>query len=260
MIGVALYEMGFEYVEDGNVWCTHVADGKTVEIHTMGHGISGFVPAPDEIAVARAEYDKGQFRVIHFSTTDGERKGTIELVQAWAMLTQYSTFPKDAELWLVLDHHANVALQARLRDIALSLPRGVRVLPRGDMNAATMSRVLCRMHLVATPSRGEGFGLFPLSSRACGVPVATTATTGHSAGHAEGPGVVTIPQPEELAPIDDGPGAMAPPVLPFDIAQAIAFAHGEWPALSALAEAHAGDVARVWSWENQLAPLMELLR
>jgi len=258
MIGSALAEMGLRYIEDGNVWCTYAAPGKTVEIHTMGHGVSGFAPVLEELATARADFARGEFRVIHFSTTDGERKGTLELVQAWQMLEK--VLPCRPELLLVLDHHAHAALQQRMLDLEIVLPSSARILPRGDMDAAAMSRVLCRMHLVAAPSRGEGFHLGVLESRACGVPVACTTTTGLSAGHAEGPGVVSIRQSDKLRPIDDGPGAMAPPLYPADIVESIAFAFSNWTELSFGAEESAPDVAREWSWQSQLAPLVERLR
>ncbi len=229
-----------------------------LEIHTMGHGVSGFAPVPAELALARADFAKGDFRVIHFSTTDGERKGTLELVQAWQLLEKM--LPGRPELLLVLDHHANAALQQRMRDLAIEMPSTVRVLPRGDMDSATMSRVLCHMHLVAAPSRGEGFGLIPLSALACGVPVAATLTTGHSAGHLPPEHVTRIRQREDLEPIDDGPGATALPLYPADIAESIAFVYDHWTTLSLLAESRAPDVAREWSWKAQLAPLVELLR
>lgn len=229
-----------------------------LEIHTMGHGISGFAPVPEEIAAARKDFNDGAFRVIHFSTTDGERKGTFELVQAWQLIEKM--LPGKAELLLVLDYHANAALRARMSDLRLEMPASARVLSRGDFAAATMSQVLCRMHLVCAPSRGEGFGLVPLQARACGVPVAATLTTGHSAGHLPPLSVVRIRQLEELQPIDDGPGAMAPPLYPADIAEAVAFAHDNWRDLSFMAEAQAPDVIKEWGWPAQLAPLIEALR
>lgn len=254
-----LFEMGLPPVSD-ELGMRYSGGGHSVRLYTVRHGVSGFAPDANEIEKTRADFERGQFRVIHFSTTEGERKGTFELVQAWNLLRHHSAFPKDAELLLVLDHHANVALQQRLRALAIDTPPGVRILPRGDMDAAMMSRVLCRMHLVAAPSRGEGFCLPVLEGRACGVPVVCTNTTGLSAGHAEHGDVVVIRQPEELEPIDDGPGAMAPPLHALDVAEAIMHAHGDWYALSLIAENMAPSVIQEWSWQNQLAPLVEKLQ
>ena len=98
------------------------------------------------------------------------------------------------------------------------------------------------------------------SARACGVPSVATLTTGHSAGHCEGAAVVKITQPDTLAPIDDGPGAKAPPVYDVDIASAISKARAQWLKLSKIAEFNAPGFADKWSWDQQLAPLLEQLR
>jgi glycosyltransferase involved in cell wall biosynthesis len=255
----ALGEMGMLPVSD-EFGMRYSGGGYSVRLHTVCHGVSGFAPHAEEIEKTRADFDRGQFRVIHFSTTEGERKGTFELVQAWNLLRHNSWFPKNAELLLVLDHHANAALQQRLRELAIYTPSTVRILPRGDMDAATMSRVLCHMHVVAAPSRGEGFGLLPLQARACGVPVVATVTTGHSAGHLPPEGVTSIRQPEELEPIDDGPGAMAPALHALEVTEAILRAHADWNALSLIAENMAPSVIQEWSWQKQLAQLVERLR
>ncbi len=264
MISAELYDMGFRYVEDGALWSTYydTESNKEVRIHTVRHGVSGFAPVESEIEKAREDFSAGKFRVVHFSTTDGQRKGTLELVQAWKIMVEQRLVSRDAELLLVLDHHARLALQGRMIDAGVGLSRGIKILPRGDLNPTLMSRLLGHMHLVAAPSTGEGFGMIPLSARACGVPVVTTVTTGHSAGHCEGPGVVPIVQPNTPTPppIDDGPGAVAQPVRPADIAAAISKARANWVALSEASQAAALDVYKEWRWDNQLRPLLEQLR
>lgn len=263
MIGGALGEMGLRYIEDGNIWLTYLMPGtnKTIaQVHTAHHGVSGFAPIPAELERTRLDYELGKFRVVHFSTTEGERKGTLELLQAWYLLRKNSRIPDKSELLLVLDHHARAALMQRLAYDEIEMPTGVQFLPRGDMDTAAMSRFICQQHLVCTPSRGEGFGLLPLQARACGVPVATTVTTGHSAGHCHGPGVIRILQDHALFSIDDGPDALAPRVEPREIADAIAIAHGAWNGLSHMAESFSESVAKKWSWGAQLAPLVKQLR
>ncbi len=231
-----------------------------VPIVTVGHGVSGFAQVTEELERTRADFDDGKFRVVHFSTTDGERKGTLELLQAWGDLLRRDSIPEQSELLLVLDHHARAALMQRVAYDDVVFPTSVRILPRADMDAATMSRFLCQQHLVCTPSRGEGFGLLVLQARACGVPVATTRTTGHSAGHCHGPGVVPIRQDSALCSIDDGPDALAPRVDPHEIAEAIMIAHLGWKGLSHMSEAFSEAVIRDWSWQAQLAPLVEALQ
>lgn len=235
-------------------------DVVTVYVHTVRHGVSGFAPVTEEIERTRADYEKGEFRVVHFSTTEGQRKGTLELVRAWQLMRELRWLPEKAELLLVLDEHAARALRARMSDTGLSLPDGARLLPRGSLNPAQMSCLLCHMHLVAAPSRGEGFGMIPLSASACGVQTVATLTTGHGAGHCVPPGVFGIPQDDELLPIDDGPGAVAAAVDPQCIARAIQSAHHSWRQISQLAQDAAANVADAWSWQRQLASLVELLR
>jgi glycosyltransferase involved in cell wall biosynthesis len=254
-----LHEMG------GRVRCVdgteHIEFGdKRVEILTVHHGVQGFAPVPEELEKNHADYEQGAFRVVHFSTSDGQRKGTLELLQAWAIANGADALPADAELRLVLDHHAHQALRSAMVDREMSMPPQVKVLPRGGMDAAEMSRFLCQHHLLVAPSRAEGFGLGPLEARACGVPVVATVMTGHSAGHCEGPGVVAIAQSGALEPIDDGPGAMAPAVQPHDIAVSLVFAASQWEHHAHQAELAAEQVAAEWSWEKQLEPLVRVLR
>lgn len=229
-----------------------------VPIVTVRHGVSGFAPALEDIEATRADYRREQFRVVHFSTTEGERKGTFELVRAWTLARPQ--LPQYAQLYLVLDYHARAALQQRLVFEEMELPPGVVLAARADLDAARMAKFLCHMHLVACPSRGEGFGLGPLESRACGVPVIATATTGHGAGHVRGGGVLTIDQFPDLVPIDDGPAAMAPAVRPEDIASTLRAAYADWMGMSLRAVAEVPAVIEEWSWEQQLAPLLEQLQ
>lgn len=236
-----------------------------VRIHKVHHGVSGFAPVVEELEKTREYYER-EFRLIHFSTTDGERKGTLELLRAWNILRNpvwHDVRAKDwarAKLYLVLDHHARAGLEQRMMHFETSMPEGVVLVPRADASPTTMSRLLAHMHLVVCPSRGEGFGLLPLQALASGVPVVATATTGHSAGHLNYPATVIISQSSELFPIDDGPAAQAPAVEPAAIAMALDSALQRWQELSLVAERDAARVARDWSWEQQLAPLVEELR
>ncbi len=234
------------------------ANNFKLPIVTVRHGISGFAPVLEDIELTRADYSKEQFRVVHFSTTEGERKGTLELVRAWRFVRE--ALPAYAQLYLVLDYPARAALQQRMLYEDMTLPQGVILVPRADMGSAQMSKFLCHMHLVACPSRGEGFGLLPLQARACGIPCIATATTGHSAGHVQGGGMLIIEQLPELVAIDDGPAALAQAVRPQDIAAALRAAHADWMAMSMRAVAEAQAVAEDWDWRQQLAPLMEQLR
>lgn len=250
-------------------WGTRVIESNLIEmgvgwderppILTVHHGVSGFAPRPSDLEFARREFEQGHFRVVHFSTSAGQRKGTLELLEAWRILLSRGQLPTKATLTVVLDYEAKQAVLTRLADDGVAPPGMVFFRDRMDLGAEHMSMYLSTAHLVCTPSRGEGFGLWPLQARACGVPVATTTQTGHSAGHCAGPGVLRIPT-KGLADIDDGPGALAPLVEPEDIASAIRVAIDGWPGLSQVAEAWAQDVIDKWSWKRQLVPLIKALR
>ena len=232
---------------------------KKVSVQVVRHGVDpGFAVSPVDIARARADHDAGLFRVVHFSTTEGQRKGTLELVQAWELLQGNQAYAK-AELLLVLDHLAREALLRRLAEKNIKLPSGARVIPRANLSPSQMSKLLGHMHVLAAPSRGEGFGCCPLESRACGVPFVATAITGHGAGHLVG-GAGLIVASGDLGPIDDGPGAMAPTVDYHAVAIALDLVRQGWAQLSLDAESGARVVQETWSWQNQLRHLVEQLR
>jgi len=267
-IRLTLHEMGFVQkaslhfgAQPEPLWVELQHQDKSVMVHTVHHGVSGFAPIEAELLQARLDYQRGLFRVVHFSTTDGERKGTLELVQAWALLRKLARWPESGELLLVLDDHARRALQERMLDRDLALPVGVRILPRGNLSSLQMSNLLCHMHVLAAPSRGEGFGLTVAEARACGIVTVSTRTTGHSAGHCDGPGTIQVHQQDrDLCAIDDGPGALAPSLQPAHIATALMTAFEHWEKLSAEALGCAEAFRQEWSWQQQLAPLVELLR
>lgn len=233
----------------------------SVTVMTAPHGVHGFAPVVPELERARTDFEKGKFRVIHFSTSDGERKGTVELLQAWNRVMAERRLPQEAELLLVLDHHAAAAMQSRCADIAgMTWPHSARVLPRADLNPMQMSRVLCSMHLIAAPSRGEGFGLLPLQGRICGVPSIATTSTGHSEHCLNASGIFEIQQPQTLESIDDGPGARARPLDERDVANALSGAYDSWLRLSDEVQRDAAHTAKEWSWQRQLAGLVRGLQ
>jgi len=252
----ALQEMGFEGAPSPLPWsAVAVHRDKRVPVLTVRHGITGIVPSEPYLERTRLEYQQGRFTVVHFSTSIGERKGTLELVQAWEAL-QHKPEWQRAQLLLVLDVLARSALEERLH---FRPSPNVIFVPRMKASPEDMALLLCRCHLLAAPSRGEGFGLLPLEARACGVPVLATVTTGHGAGHVVGRGVVAVPQETELRPIDDGPGALAPALDPAVIAAGLQYARDCWLQLHTDATADSAAVREEWSWERQLAPLVQAL-
>lgn len=232
-------------------------------VPAVPHGVSEQYRVRQDISdQTRAAYeDTGAFRVVHFSTSDRQRKGTVELVQAWMSLKQSGTWASNAELLCVMDHLAQLALLDTLYERGLRVPAGVRIVDRADLTPQAMAQNLSRAHLVCQPSRGEAFGLVPLEALCCGVPVAATACTGHLAYLNDG----FLPTAEiirtgALAPLDDLPGSVAPSLDPEDIEHSLRRVRTAWPIVQEDALAAAPLWQSNWSWKVSLGPFVELLR
>lgn len=224
-------------------------------IQVVRHGIhAGFERNAIQVERLRTDYESGQFRVVHFSTTERQRKGSYELLCAWTRLIEQNRVPERAQLFLVLDHLAQVRLAERIADAELRL-LNVMSLPRYDAAPRTMADLMRQAHVVCQPSRGEAFGLTPLEALACGTPIVATACTGHAEYLAaiDVPGFVLVPD-GDLGPIDDGPNAVAPMVDENSIFAALSVAYANWTELSVAAFDAAPAVAVNWSWSQQLAP------
>ena len=235
--------------------CMAVPHGVTPEFQTD-------TKAADEV---RMLYQAGTFRALHFSTSDRQRKGTIELLQAWQILQRDGAL-RGARLLCVLDYAAKLALDEALSEGAVedwsSCRQTVTITDRGDLTPAGMASTLALAHVVCQPSRGEGFGLIPLESLCVGTPIVATTATGHSEylSLERPPGGAVLITPGLDAPIDDLPGSQAPFVTPGSIAQALKKAREDWPALHALAQKEAPRWQSTWSWEASLGPLVFMLR
>lgn len=227
------------------------------EVSVWQHGVAAdFVAMPAVLAETAAAYPR-RFRVLHLASTRLGRKSTAELVEAWCSLFDGGRLGEAPSLRLVLDEPPNwpkhVAAWAD-RFLRPGDPNAaIRILDRQDVSAVGARLMYQAHHLVCQPSRGEGFGLVPLEARACGVPVVMTLCTGHaehaysSGGRVAAPGVHAVTS-HALAPLDDGPGAMAPEVRAADIAETLALAYKHWPLLSEGAREAAPGVGEACSW------------
>jgi glycosyltransferase involved in cell wall biosynthesis len=204
------------------------------------------------------EYTDGLgFRVVHFSTSERQRKGTRELIEAWAMLVARKALPEKAMLFLILDLPA---LNQLIVEYDGEFPYGVMLRQRLELEARSMSGLLRTAHLVCQPSRGEAFGMVPLESLACGTPIVATACTGHSEYlKQDTPGAVVV-EHGPYGPIDDWEGAVAPTVSPDAIAVALEMAYKRWYELKTAAVVAAPGVQQRWAWHTVLAPWMEQVR
>jgi glycosyltransferase involved in cell wall biosynthesis len=235
------------------------------ECLTVPHGVMPeFMPRPEAAEEVRALYQAGTFRVAHFSSSDRQRKGTLELLQAWSRLNQEGKLA-GARLLCVLDYAARQALREALAEGEVpgwnEVSSKITLSDRADLNPEQMAMTLRLSHLVCQPSRGEAFGLIPLEALCCGTPVAATRCTGHSEYLSDlQRGVIGILHSLGVAPIDDLPGSRAPVVDPADIARAIETAREHWPHLYASAQSRAHLWRSNWSWEASLESFIARLK
>lgn len=244
-------------------WASHVVEQHSrLKVFTVPHGVdAGLRPMPELAAIMRQQYAQGQFVVRHFSTSDRERKGTIELLLAWEMLMERKALPSAARLEIVLDAEVITRIVTWYADRGIdALPAGVVIHPRWNIGSTNMSEALSSCHVVCQPSRGEAFGMIPLEALACGIPIVATKCTGHSQWYdADLVGAIEV-QHGPNAPIDDLPNATAPSVSPDEIASALQAAYESWPRLEDKAKGQTQKIADHWSWRAQLEPYVKVLR
>jgi glycosyltransferase involved in cell wall biosynthesis len=202
------------------------------------HGVSpAFAPVRKELEAREKEFIDGTFRVAHLSSTSRERKGTRELLKAWRLAKPYL-----GQAWL---HMYVDCPEGFYGDDGID--SSIVWHNRLDLDVKRAAELYCSYHLIAQPSRAEGFGLVPLEARACGVPVLMTRCTGH-ADHI-GPGVIALETgPNE--PIDDGPGAIAPSLYANEIKEGLLMANRQWISIQERILKYAPDVSKEWSWKN----------
>jgi glycosyltransferase involved in cell wall biosynthesis len=251
-------------------WAAGVVEDIIGKCLVVPHGVSPeYQPNLEHADECRRLYMEGSFRVLHFSTSARERKGTIELLKAWEILeTRCRT--GGALLCCVMDYPAKAALEDAIADGALddwpSIKETVRLVDRAELAPEHMARTLQRAHAVCQPSRGEGFGLIPLEAICCGVPIVATAVTGHSEylhpgppGCLPTPGVVIVLSGSD-APIDDLPGSIAPSLDPVAVADALEYARKHWLRLQKGALENASLWQSNWLWEQALDPFIRVLQ
>lgn len=210
------------------------------------HGVdTAFVGKAEHAERLDGWYKMGRFRVLHLSSTTGERKGTRELVRAWHALLREGALPDEALLEVI---YAGAPSQIYAIAEQVGGPKKMLVSPPVSFSPAEMAQLYRSSHVVCQPSRGEGFGMVPLEAAATGSVVVMTVATGHTEYAGDLRGVCRVAVGEE-APIDDGPGALAPALDEDDIRVSLRRSYIMHETLSQHARGRAPELAQKWSWE-----------
>lgn len=213
---------------------------------SLKHGVSRkFRPISAMHDKLRASFEDGDFVVLHLSSSDRQRKGTAELLEAWQRLVSAGKLGPRPKLVAVVDMPRGTFPAAEADPTIRFSTR------RLDAGEEAMATIYQSCHLVCQPSRGEGFGMCPVEARACGVPVVATDVTGHTDHMVPTPPGCVVVATGPDAPIDDGPGALAPSLSVDAVADALATAYADWRKLHDAALANAEAVGEHWSWSNQ---------
>ncbi len=248
-----------------SAWAASVVRNFLGECIVVPHGVSPeYQPHPEFAQELSSLYDRGAFRVIHFSSSDRQRKGTVELLKAWSVVQASIEPDLGGKLLCVMDFPARRALEDAIADGEIldwdRLRESVTIADRADLPPEAMARSLCQSHVVCQPSRGEGFGLVPLEALCSGVPVVATTVTGHSEYMNPRPrGLEEIPT-GLMAPLDDLPGSQAPSLAPLDIARALVRARDDWRTLWMWSQNESTALRANWQWACQLGHFADLLK
>lgn len=211
------------------------------------HGVSdAFRSDAYDEGVMDHKFQKGIFRVLHLSSSTGERKGTKELIAAWQMAKQKKVLPGGAYLDIIYNGHPQQLYQVIVD--RKEHPAELNISVPVDLAPAEMSALYRHAHLVAQPSRAEGFGLVPLEAAASGVQTLLTYATGHAEYAQDVRGVHVYSG--LYAAIDDGPGAEAPVVRAESILQALEVAYGDYRVGRKDARERAPAIQKKWSWKS----------
>jgi hypothetical protein len=203
-------------------------------------------------------FEEGAFRVAHITSSEMQRKGTLELLRAWRLLRDGPWKNDKGTQLAVVTHPTHLAQHRGMADACGGQSEGITVMPGLAFTRKEMVNALSYAQVVCQTSRAEGFGLVPLEASCCGVPVVVTNCTGHTEYVPELTSKVVVPH-GELAEIDDYPGAVAPSVNPVDIADALLQARDSWASLQREAIDSAPELAERWSWKNKTGPVLETL-
>jgi glycosyltransferase involved in cell wall biosynthesis len=189
-----------------------------------------------------------------------ERKSTPQVLEAFKILVDRG---HDIVLRLVFGLRTK-QVKRMLRSVPQEIrPRLQVFFHEGSRPQDEMAEVYRNAHVLLAPSRAEGFGIMPVESRACGVPVIQTLCTGHF-DHLE---LGADPVEWGICPVSHGDlvsawgdYGRAPEVRTEWIVNATeAFLHNR-RLFTSNAREHAAAVRENWSWERVSQPLIDWVR
>lgn len=226
------------------------------------HGVTPEVHHARANRTAGDRWRRGDWMVLHMTSTETERKGTKELLLAWARLMRKKELGKGAVLRIIGDpEHAgdlnwvaqDLGLDEGLSALNISVERG---LTRSQEEVAALYR---SVDLVVQPSRAEAFGLCSLEALCCGTPILATNGHGHGQWFVTGlPGAVAITNGKD-APMGDFEGSIAPTVNAEEIRLGLVDTFELYGQLLEAALDNARRLGQEWSWEKQNADAIEAL-
>lgn len=219
------------------------------------HGVSeAFCPDDESLAKLQDNWNAERFTALHLTSTPRQRKGTAQLIKAWAASVAGGALPPKSKLTLVLSSASvggEIEIEVALALLDSQVSATVEVV-RSPLNLSErdMATLYRSVNVVVQPSRGEGFGMVPLEALCCGVPVVATTCSGHSEFLTPSTPGLSVVQHGPDARMDDGHGAKAPSVSVDAVASALVRAYKDWQALSGAAAENASALRQEWSWLN----------
>jgi len=217
----------------------------TIPVRLLRHGVlkEFFCDVLQRDKVRKSFTNEGKFIVLHSTSTFSDRKGTKELLEAWA---GFQRKVPSAELYIA----CQPGLWMQFQQLAAKFgAKNVHMQKFFGTLLEPWARVLGGVHAVVQPSRGEGFGLVPLEARATGTPIVATDCTGHSEHVTVEDGVVVVPT-HELSDINDYPRARAPSLEAKDIESSLCALYDTYLKHHDAAVERAPFLLRDWAWEK----------
>jgi glycosyltransferase involved in cell wall biosynthesis len=160
----------FDLVVVPSTYCrwAFLESGVSVPVMVVPHGVgSAFRPRHELVRRTPLIF----YNTFH-ATSVFERKGVDELVSAF--LEAFGRDGRDAVLRLRTQVTREMFDLAGRHDFG----EAITVMPLEDLDVDSYAALFGLVHCTVHPSRGEGFGLVPLQSIACGTPVIATGATG----------------------------------------------------------------------------------